>query len=57
MLKFYIIVQGARSMKKSLIANIVTFMQNPNHKNHSVNAVPAQCSGSSSYACGGGAKI
>ncbi|MFR1671343.1 MAG: hypothetical protein ACLSWI_00165 [Candidatus Gastranaerophilaceae bacterium] len=43
-------------MKKSLIVYIVTFMQNPNDKNHSVNAVPTQCSGSSSYA-GGGAKI
>ena len=43
-------------MKKILIANIVTFMQNPNDMNHSVNAVSTQCTGSSSYA-GGGAKI
>ena len=44
-------------MKKSLKDIVVAFMQNPNDKNHSDNATLAQCSGSSSYACGGGAKI
>ncbi|MFR1672796.1 MAG: hypothetical protein ACLSWI_07640 [Candidatus Gastranaerophilaceae bacterium] len=44
-------------MKKSLNAKLVNFMQNSNDKNHSVNATPAQCIGSSGYGCGGGAKI
>ena len=44
-------------MKKSLKEFVVAFMQNRNDKNHSDNATPAQCTGSSSYACGGGAKI
>ena len=44
-------------MKKSLKGIVVAFMQNPNDKNHSGNATPAQCTGSSSYACGGGAEI
>ena len=44
-------------MKKSLKDIVVAFMQNPNDKNHSDNATPAQCAGSSSYARGGGAKI
>ena len=50
-------LKGARRMKKSLKDIVVAFMQNPNDKNHSDNATPAQCAGSSSYACGGGAKI
>ena len=46
-------------MKKSLIMKIVKFMQNPNYMNHSVHAKPAQSDyvRSTSYACGGGAKI
>ena len=44
-------------MKKSLKEFVVAFMQNSNDKNHSVNATPAQCSGSSGNACGGGAII
>ena len=43
-------------MKKSLKDIVVAFMQNPNDMNHSVNAVPTQCTGSRSYA-GGGAQI
>ena len=35
--------KGAYSMKKSLIANIVTFMQPQNDKNQSVHAEFTQC--------------
>ncbi|MFR1673226.1 MAG: hypothetical protein ACLSWI_09810 [Candidatus Gastranaerophilaceae bacterium] len=43
-------------MKKSLIASIVTFMQNPNDKNQSVHAESAQCDYVRSTV-GGGANI
>ncbi|MFR1671549.1 MAG: hypothetical protein ACLSWI_01220 [Candidatus Gastranaerophilaceae bacterium] len=43
-------------MKKSLITKAVKFMQNQNNEHLCYNAIPAQYTGSSSYA-GGGAKI
>ena len=44
-------------MKKSLNSKLVNFMQNQNNERLCDNATPAQCTGSSGNACGGGAKI